>query len=71
MTTLCEKITGNTIDIKQIPENRTADIRIYITDNSKVTEKTGWIPQISPEEIFRQIYVWIKENEAQLAAILK
>lgn len=71
MTALCEKITGNTIDIRQIPENRTADIRIYITDNSKVTEKTGWTPQISPEAIFRQIYEWIKENEAQLAVILK
>ena len=57
--------------IKQVPENRTADIRIYITDNSKVTAKTGWKPQISPKQIFSEIYEWIKENEQQLASILK
>lgn len=71
MTALCEKITGNTIPIQQVPENRTADIRIYITDNSKVTDMTGWKPQILPEQIFSEIYTWIKENEQQLAAILK
>ena len=63
MTTLCEEITGNKIPIKQVPENRTADIRIYITDNSKVTAKTGWKPQISPKQIFSEIYEWIKEND--------
>lgn len=71
MTTLCEEITGNKIPIKQVPETRTADIRIYITDNSKVTAKTGWKPQISPKQIFSEIYEWIKENEQQLASILK
>ncbi len=71
MTTLCEEITGNKIPMKQVPENRTADIRIYITDNTKVTAKTGWKPQISPKQIFSEIYDWIKENEQQLASILK
>ena len=54
-----------------MPENRTADIRIYITDNTKVTEKTGWKPEISPKQIFTEIYEWIKVNESQLATILK
>jgi len=71
MTTLCQEITGNKIPIAEVPENRTADIRIYITDNSKVTAKTGWKPEILPKQIFEEIYNWIKENEAQLAAILK
>lgn len=71
MTTLCEEITGNKIPIKQVSENRAADIRIYITDNAKVTAKTGWKPQVSPKQIFTEIYEWIKENEEQLASILK
>ncbi len=71
MTILCEKITGNKITIKNIPENRIADIRIYITDNAKVMEKTGWKPTILPEQIFNEIYTWIKENEHQLESILK
>ncbi|MFN8282852.1 MAG: NAD-dependent epimerase/dehydratase family protein [Chitinophagales bacterium] len=71
MTTLCEEITGNKISMKQVPENRAADIRIYITDNAKVTAKTGWKPQVSQKQIFTEIYEWIKENEEQLASILK
>lgn len=71
MTALCEKITGNKIEIQEVPENRTADIRIYITDNTNVTQKTGWKPQVLPEEIFTQIFTWIKENEQQLSSILK
>lgn len=71
MTRLCEEITGNNIPIQQVPENRIADIRIYITDNSKVTSKTGWQPQISAKQIFSEIYEWIKINEDQLAGILK
>lgn len=71
MTALCEEITGNTITINQVPENRAADIRIYITDNTKVTAKTGWKPQCSTKQIFTEIYNWIKENEQQLAGILK
>jgi CDP-paratose 2-epimerase len=71
MTTLCQEITGNKIPIAEVPENRTADIRIYITDNSKVTAKTGWKPEISTKQIFEEIYEWMKANEQQLAGILK
>ena len=71
LTTLCREVTGNTIPIAQVPENRTADIRIYITDNTKVTTKTGWKPEISPKQIIEEIFVWMKENEQQLAGILK
>ena len=71
MTSLCQEITGNVIPIAEVPENRTADIRIYITDNTKVTEKTGWKPEISTKQIFQEIYEWMKANEQQLASILK
>lgn len=71
LTAFCQEITGNKIPIQEVPENRAADIRIYITDNSKVTEKTGWKPQIQPKQILEEIFVWMKENEAQLATILK
>jgi CDP-paratose 2-epimerase len=45
LTAFCEKITGNKINIKPVPENRKADVRIYITDNTSVTEQTGWKPE--------------------------
>ena len=71
LTMLSREVTGHTIPIHEVPENRTADIRIYITDNTKVTEKTGWKPEIGPRQIIQEIYEWMKENEAQLASILK
>jgi CDP-paratose 2-epimerase len=71
MTAICQKITGNTIRIDEVVETRTADLRIYITDNSKIEQEIGWKPKKSVETIFQDIYNWIKENEDQLELILK
>lgn len=71
MTVICEKITGNKIKIDEVVETRTADLRIYITDNSKIENEIGWRPKKSVEDIFKDIYIWIKENEKQLELILK
>ena len=70
LTALCELHTGNTIKINNVADNRPNDIRLYITDNSKVTEKTGWTPQIKPSAIIEEITHWIKDNEAILKPIL-
>ncbi len=71
MTSICEKITGNKIQIASEVETRTADLRIYITDNSLIEKEIGWKPTKSVEQIFTDIYHWIKENETQLESILK
>ena len=70
LTQLCQKYVGNSIPIKSIPENRVGDIRIYITDNSKVTEKTGWKPEISTDKIIEEITDWIRDNSEKLQPIL-
>lgn len=70
LTELCQKCTGNKISIASIPEDRVGDIRIYITDNSKVTKKTGWKPEIAVEQMIEDIYDWIKDNSKQLRPIL-
>lgn len=71
MTDICEKITGNKIQIDEVAETRTADLRIFITDNSKIESEIGWKPKKSVEVIFEDIYFWIKENEKHLESILK
>ena len=71
MTKICEKITGNTILIESVAETRTADLRIYITNNSKIEKEIGWKPKKSVETIFEDIYNWIKSNEKELESILK
>lgn len=71
MTSLCQNITGNKITIDRVVQNREADIRIYLTDNTKVQTHTGWRPQISAEKILQDVYLWIKDNHKELEGILK
>ncbi|MES2387721.1 MAG: NAD-dependent epimerase/dehydratase family protein [Bacteroidota bacterium] len=70
LTAVCEEVTGNKIEITQVPENRAADIRVYITDNTKVTAETGWKPEIGVKQIITDIHDWISANESQLKPIL-
>jgi CDP-paratose 2-epimerase len=70
LTALCEEVTGNKIQIVKVKENRQADIRIYITDNSKITASSGWRPSITREQIITEIYDWLKGNEKALKEIL-
>ena len=70
LTQFCQNITGNTISIKSKMENRSSDIPIYITDNSKITSQTKWQPTIGVEQIMTEIFDWIKNNEKDLKQIL-
>ncbi|TAE38421.1 MAG: NAD-dependent epimerase/dehydratase family protein [Runella slithyformis] len=71
LTKVCQEVTGKTIPIKQVTENRTADIRLYVTDNRKVTRLTGWQPQIGIKQIVTDIHEWLDANRDALAPILK
>ncbi|MDO1448311.1 GDP-mannose 4,6-dehydratase [Rhodocytophaga aerolata] len=71
LTGFAQAITGNKIPVDQVKENRQADIRIYITDHSKVTKVTGWQPQYTVEQIVEDIYNWIKDYKHQLETVLK
>ncbi|WP_221394445.1 NAD-dependent epimerase/dehydratase family protein [Dyadobacter sp. NIV53] len=70
LTKICQEVTGKTIPIKVVPETRTADIRLYLTDNTKVTAMTGWEPKIGIRQIVEEITAWLAENEKDLAPIL-
>ena len=70
MTKICEEITGNKIVISPVLQDREADIRIYVTDNSKLYEKSSWRPIKTNRELFEDIFMWIKNNENQLKGIL-
>jgi CDP-paratose 2-epimerase len=71
MTSICEEISGNKISIGSEIDNRPADLRIYITDNSKIEREIGWSPQKTASQIFSDIHQWINTNEKQLENILK
>jgi CDP-paratose 2-epimerase len=71
MTDLCARITGNTSPIGHEPKTRPADLRIYVSDNTKIRRETGWSPKRSIESIFTDIFNWIRQEEDQLTGILK
>ncbi len=70
LTAICQEITGKTIPIDRVSENRPADIKLYVTDNSKVTKRTGWKPEIGIKQIVEEITEWLAANEEALRPIL-
>ncbi len=70
LTALCEEITGNRIKISNVDENRPADIPIYITDNSKISSLSGWVPEIAPKQVLTDIFSWMKANESTVKQLL-
>lgn len=70
LTALCENVTGNKVTIHKVKEDRKADIRLYLTDNSLVENTCHWMPKKSSEQIVQDIFEWIKTNESTLKPIL-
>lgn len=70
LTSLCQTITGNKTGVQSVSENRKGDIPIYITDNTRVSNHTGWQPEKNITDVVRDIFEWIHTNEKQLKQIL-
>ena len=70
LTKLCQEVTGNTIAIANVVEDRPADIRLYVTDNTRVTQATGWSPRHGVKAIVTDIHAWICEHREMLRPIL-
>ena len=71
LTGIVQRATGRTIPIHPVSRERKSDVRIYITDNSYTTRKTGWAPRKDLEEIVWDIHQWIDAHKSALAPILK
>lgn len=70
LTDLCASITSNNIVIGSSLENRPGDLPIYVTDNCKITNFSGWKPEISLEVMLNEIFDWLKKDEVILKSIL-
>jgi len=68
-TALCEEITGNRVEITAVPENRPSDLRLYVTDNARVSADTGWEPRKTPRDVLAEIHAWIRGNESLVAPL--
>jgi CDP-paratose 2-epimerase len=70
LTDLCRQATGKTIPVGTVQTTRPGDVRIYITDSSRVRAAAGWKPRWTIERIIESIAAWIRDHEEQLEPIL-
>lgn len=70
LTRLCEEATGNRLAIEPVAEERSGNVRVYLSDCRKVKERTGWVPVVTPEKIVGEIVAWINDHRAELEPVL-
>lgn len=71
LTNYCEEVTGNTLKINKAGFSRPADLRIYVTDNSLVSQTFNWHPEKTIRDLVKDTYNWLVENESSLIEFLK
>ena len=69
-TALCEQVTGRTIRIGPNPAGRPADVRIYITDASRVRAVNGWTPKRDAATTMSDIARWVRDGGEEVRAAL-
>lgn len=70
LTGLCREVTGNEIKINSVKDNRVADIRIYVSDYTRLHNLSGWAPKKNVSTLVNDTFLWIKGNEKKLKKIL-
>ncbi|MBL9079570.1 MAG: NAD-dependent epimerase/dehydratase family protein [Planctomycetes bacterium] len=71
LTARCAARTGGRSPaIEADPQTRAADIPYYVTDNTLVTERTGWRPQRSVDFVLDDVFRWLVDHRAALEPIL-
>ena len=71
LTKICQKITGNKINIKKINKTSIYDIPYFITDNSLVKKIYKWSPKKNINDIVNENYKWLMKNKKYLLRINK
>lgn len=61
-TTLCERITGKSVEITTVDEPRLADQRVYVSDIREVCDKFDWKPMYKPLRTLENVYEWALKN---------
>lgn len=62
-TAICAELTGNSMKIGSVKENRPADVIWYRTDNGRTERFFQWKPRRSARNILEDTFHWLKDNE--------
>ncbi len=66
MTRMCEIITRHSLQITRSTDQRPGDVRIYVTDNSRVQSILGWSPRTTVENTLTAIETWLHDHQTAL-----
>ncbi len=69
LTDLCAAASGNHIPVTADPEPRPADIPVYLSDHTAITELCGWRPGIGADQIVAEVVQWLCDNAALLRPV--
>jgi len=70
LTEICVGETENPVPVDPVAATSGVDLRIYLTDASKVRDDFGWRPARSPERIVRDVRAWIEDHRDRLRDLL-
>jgi len=66
LTELCASATGRRVPIAPVPETRTADVPVYLSDARRVREDLGWSPARSAGDIVNDSVAWLRAHQNEL-----
>jgi CDP-paratose 2-epimerase len=69
-TALCRELTGREVPVGSAGEDRPGDVRIYLTDASRLYGLTEWRPQRSAVDTLTDTAAWLRDHEAMVLAAL-
>jgi CDP-paratose 2-epimerase len=70
-TEICQRLTGNEVPIAAVPETRSGDVPVYLSDCARLFGLDAWRPRRSAEQVLADIHDWIAADEARIAAALE
>jgi CDP-paratose 2-epimerase len=65
-TEICRELTGNEVPISSVPEDRAGDVPIYLSDCSRLFERTKWRPSRTARDTLSDLAAWIDDHADQL-----
>jgi CDP-paratose 2-epimerase len=69
LTELCAEATGRRVPITSLPETRTADVPLYLSDTRRVQEQLGWTPARSVWNIVSDSVRWLRAHQQHLLEV--
>jgi CDP-paratose 2-epimerase len=69
-TELCRELTGKAVPVEASGESRPGDVRIYLSDCTRLFQLTDWRPRRDPRSILAETLGWIEANERMVSQAL-